>query len=318
MNWADYDVFCHVVEQHGFSAAARFIARPRSWVSAAILRLESDLGTRLFERTTRQLRLTDAGALLYRRMGPLFDSLRQAAAHAKAERDAIAGLLRIASPYEFGAHHVAPAACAMMIAHPQLEVQLDVQHASVSPLDTPHDIVFAMLDEPLPSSSIVIRRTLMLERSVFAAPSLLARHGEPRTPADLERLPLLAGGTDAEWRFSAPDGTAARTRIRAPRLRSSNAGARMLAAVDGLGVARITATFCRDAVAAGLLQVLLPEYRCDPLPIYALLPARRLMPPKVRRFLDVLDELESRHDGLPAPLRGPGAVAQARREAAAR
>lgn len=170
MNWADDDVFCHAVEQHGFSAAARFIARPRSWVSAAILRLESDLGTRLFERTTRQL--------------------------------------RIASPYEFGAHHVAPAACAMMSAHPQLEVQLDVQHAPVSPLDTPHDIVFAMLDEPLPSSSIVIRRTLMLERSVFAAPSPLARHGEPRTPADLERLPLLAGGTDAEWRFSAPDGTA--------------------------------------------------------------------------------------------------------------
>lgn len=309
MNWADYDVFCHVVEQHGFSAAARSVDRPRSWVSAAVLRLEAELGARLFERTTRKLRLTEAGEALYSTMGPLFGSLRQAAADAKAERDDVSGLLRIASPYEFGAHHIAPVACALMTTHPDLKVQLDVQHASVSPLEAPYDIVFAMLDSPLPSSSIVVRRALMLERGLFAAPSLLARHGEPADPADLERLPLLAGIADVEWRFTDADGEVGRTAIRSPRLRSSNADARLQAAIAGLGVARITATFCSSAVAAGLLRVVLPDHRCDPLPIYALLPARRLMPRKVRRFLDALDEHEARRANPPAPLKAPARAA---------
>lgn len=289
MQWADYDIFCHVVEQHGFSAAARILDRPRSGVSAAVLRLEGELGTRLFERTTRKLRLTESGRALYDEMGPLFSSLRQAAIHAKTEHEGVSGLLRIASPYEFGAHHVAPVACQLMAEYPELDVQIDVQHFSIDLIEESYDLVFRMLDAPLPSSSLVARRAYVLERGVFAAPSLLERFGEPRDALDLGRLPLLAGMSESEWRFTDADNVTTRTVIRNPRMRSSNADARLQAAIAGLGAACITATFCQPAVAAGKLRVVLPAYRCNPLTVYATLPARRLMPRKVRRFLDVLE-----------------------------
>ncbi len=114
MNWDDYDVFCRVIEHGGFTAAARAMDRPKSTVSASVARLEAELRARLMERTTRQVRLTEAGETLYHGIGPLFAGLREARADALAQGETVAGTLRIASPYEFGAHHLGPVACALM------------------------------------------------------------------------------------------------------------------------------------------------------------------------------------------------------------
>lgn len=290
MNWDDYDVFCHVVEHGGFSAAARALDRPKSSLSASVIRLESGLQARLLERTTRRLRLTEAGEALYHGMGPLFAGLREAHQEAVTQREGVTGLLRIAAPYEFGAHHLAQVACAMMARYRQLRVELDVQHASINPLDQGYDIAFAMLEAPLPASTIVVRRVFSLERGLFASPDFLRANREPDHPQQLAQMPLLVGGSDTEWRFKAPDGRVERITIQAPRLSSSNADVRLQAALAGLGVMRVTATFCDAMVKAGRLRRVLRAYECDPLRVYALLPAKRLMPEKVRLFLDLLGE----------------------------
>ncbi len=203
MNWDDYDVFCRVIEHGGFTAAARAMDRPKSTVSASVARLEAELRARLMERTTRQVRLTEAGETLYQGIGPLFAGLREARADALAQGETVAGTLRVASPYEFGAHHLGPVACALMARYPQLKVRIDVEHEAINPLERRYDIAFAMLDAGLPASSMVQRRMFSLERGVFASPELLERHGEPATPQELAALPLLCGLADTKWTFTA-------------------------------------------------------------------------------------------------------------------
>jgi DNA-binding transcriptional LysR family regulator len=289
MNWDGYETFCRVVEHGGFSAAARAMSRPKSTVSASVIRLEGELQARLLERTTRSLRLTEAGESLYHSVGPLFVRLREAHVEALAQGKAILGTLRIAAPYEFGAQHLSSVACEMMARHPRLKIQIDVEHASISPLDRRYDIVFSMVDTLMPASGIVARRVYSLRRGLFASPTLLATHGTPECPEQLSRLPLLTAPVDVEWTFVGPEGAVDRVPVRSPRLVSSNAEVRLQAALAGLGVARITASYCADAVQRGLLQPVLPAYACAPLPVYALLPGRRLTPAKVREFLDSLD-----------------------------
>jgi len=291
MDWEDLDIFCHVIDHGSFSEAARVLGRPKSSVSASIARLESRLGSRVIERTTRRLRLTESGETLYHEMSPLFRQLREALGNAATKGEAVSGHLRIAAPYEFGAHHLGAVACAMLGQHRDLEVDIDVEHQPVNLFDQQYDIVFTMVDKELPATSGVVRRVFSLERGLFASNGLFARFEEPRTPYDLRSLPLLAAASDTDWVFTDSAGGRHSIAIAAPRLRSSNAGIRLQAALAGLGVARITATYCEPAVQAGQLRRLLTDFECAPLRVYALLPARRLMPLKVKLFLDTLESM---------------------------
>jgi DNA-binding transcriptional LysR family regulator len=289
MNWDDLDIFCHVIDHGSFSGAARVLRRPKSSVSASVARLEARLGARVIERTTRRLRLTEAGESLYREMSPLFGHLREALGNAAAKEQSVRGRLRIAAPYEFGAHHLGAVACAMLADHPDLEVDIDVEHQPVNLFDQQYDIVFTMVDRDIPSTSGAVRRVFSLERGLFASPGMFAGMNRPQTPYGLRTLPLLAAASDTKWDFTDSAGGHHSIAVAAPRLRSSNAGIRLQAAVEGLGVARITATFCEPELATGRLERLLHDFECAPLRVYALLPARRLMPIKVRIFLDTLE-----------------------------
>jgi DNA-binding transcriptional LysR family regulator len=293
MNWDDFDAFCQVVDHGGFTAAARALDRPKSSLSAAVARLEEALATRQLERTTRRLRLTDAGEALYRDVSRPIAQLRELAVDALAKGSQVHGTLRIAAPYEFGAHHLASVACAVMAAHPQLRVHLDVEHARVALFERPYDIVFSAIEPSFAPATVTAKRVYSLARGVFASPALLRDHPPIETPDDLRALQLLAGGEDQAWAFTGSGEEAFEIDVRNPRLRSGNAEVRLQAAIAGIGVARITATFCESAVAQGHLVRLLPHHVCEPLRIYALLPGRRLMPAKVRVFLDALEE-ESR------------------------
>lgn len=292
MNWDDFDAFCQVVDHGGFTAAARALDRPKSSLSASVARLEAELGTRLLERTTRQLRLTDAGESLYRDISRPFAQLRERACEALAQGTTVQGTLRVAAPYEFGAHHLAPVACRVMRQHPQLKVHLDVEHARVALFERNYDIVFSAVEHSFAPSTVVTRRVYSLERGLFAAPELVAAQAPLAQPDDLGALPLLAGGDDQAWTFRNASGEEASVDVRNPRMRSGNAGVRLQAAMEGLGVARITATFCAEALARGRLVQVLPGWQCAPLKIYALLPGK-MVPAKVRVFLDLL-ELEAK------------------------
>jgi DNA-binding transcriptional LysR family regulator len=296
MNWDDFDSFCQVVEHGGFSAAARALERPKSSLSASVTRLEEQLGTRLLERTTRSLRLTEDGENLYRDVSRPLAQLRELAVDAVAKGSQVQGTLRIAAPYEFGAHHLAEVACRIMATHPQLKVHLDVEHSRVPLYERHYDIVFSATEPSAAPASVVTRRVFSLERGLFAAPQLLARFAQLSGPEDLNALPLLAGAEDTHWEFTNRAGEQSKVEVRNPRMRSGNASVRLEAALAGLGVARITATFCAEAVREGRLVTLLPQWGCAPLRIYAQLPGRKLMPAKVREFMDLLEALPT-HEG---------------------
>jgi DNA-binding transcriptional LysR family regulator len=287
MDWNDFDAFCCVIERGGFTAAAKALGRPKSSVSASVSRLEAELGARLLQRTTRRVRATEAGESLYQDAAPMFQRLRDVRSNAAARGNAVVGTLRIAAPYEFGAHHLGAVACTMLARYRDLRIDIDVEHGRIDPLDRSYDIVFSYYDGGLPDSGRVARNVFSLKRGIFASPALLERHPKVRTPLDLAELPAIASPADAEWSFADAKGATHSVPVR-PRMRSPNADVRRRATVAGLGVSRIVYTFCQDLVRDRRLEELLTDYVCAPLRIYALLPGRRLMPPKVRMFLDLL------------------------------
>lgn len=287
MDWNDVDAFCCVIEYGGFTAAAKALDRPKSSISASVARLETQLGAQLLQRTTRRVRATEAGESLYQDAAPMFQRLREVRSNAAARGSAVAGTLRIAAPYEFGAHHLGAVACAMLARYRDLRIDIDVEHGRIDPLDRSYDIVFSYYDGELPGSGRVARRVFELRRGIFASPALLERYPRVKAPADLAELPAIASPADAEWTFTDAKGSHS-VPVRA-RMRSPNADVRRRATLEGLGVSRIVLTFCEEHVRRKLLQPVLTDYACAPLRIYALLPGRRLLPPKVRVFLDLLD-----------------------------
>ena len=285
MNWDDFDAFCQVIERGGFTAAARAMDRPKSSVSAAIARLEDELQTRLLQRTTRRVRPTETGESLYRNAAPAFRRLREVRGEIIGRGDTVSGTLRVAAPYEFGAHHLGVIACRMLAQHPELRIEIEVVHGEVDLLGSGYDILFTVVERSLPDSGLVARRMFAIERALYAAPALLDAQGRPGSPEELSRLPLLARQGDTHWELTNAQERTVEVPIDA-RLITSNAEVRRQAAIDGLGVARITATYCEPLVAQRLLERVLPDWRSPPMRIYALVPARRLMPAKVRSFLE--------------------------------
>jgi len=178
-------------------------------------------------------------------------------------------------------------ACEMLARYPDLRIDIDVEHGRIDPLDRSYDIVFSYFDGDLPDSGRVARNVFSLKRGVFAAPALLEKFPKVKTPQDLAELPAIATPMDAEWSFTDAENRVHTVPLR-PRMRSPNADVRRRATLDGLGVSRIVLTFCEEHVRRKRLQPLLVDYTCAPLRIHALLPGRRLVPPKVRVFLDLL------------------------------
>ena len=124
---------------------------------------------------------------------------------------------------------------------------------------------------------------------MFAAPELLFKYPKVAVPEDLLRLPLLARPDDSEWTMRDSNDAVVIVPVNTARMRSSNASIRLKAAIEGLGVLRVTTSFCQSAMNAGQLVSVLPEFKCDPLGIFAFLPGRHLRPAKVRVFLDCLN-----------------------------
>ena len=183
---------------------------------------------------------------------------------------------------------VGPVACALMARY-QPRFRIDVEHEIVDPIAGNYDIVFAMLEAPVKPSAIVIRKVFSIARGLFAAPSLLESRGEPRTLGDLAGFPLLAGPIDAEWTL--PTATA-RFSILPPR--APGWSVRMPASGCRRRWPDAASWACRRASPGGggdrSAAPLLPDYACESLNVHALLPARRLMPEKVRCFLDAMEE----------------------------
>lgn len=289
IQWNDWEAFCCVVEQGTFTAAAEQLDCPKSRVSAAVARLESAIGSKLLQRTTRRMRLTDAGSAVYRDVAPLFARLREIRQETLAREERVQGVLRIAAPYEFGAHQLGGVICRTLAAHPALDVKVEITHGMVDPIRDGFDVAFVGVDADLPDSGTVARRIYLVERGLFAAPALAASLHPQLQPEDLANLPALTTPGDDMWEFMR-EGERVAVPIR-PRMQTANAELRLQGALAGLGIARLSLIYCEAEVAQGRLVKVLTDYPPPPLRVFALLPDRRLQPRKVRVFMEAVEAM---------------------------
>ena len=287
----ELEVFTQVIETGGFSAAARACRMTPSAVSKLVGRLEARLGVRLMNRSTRSLQLTAEGAVFYERavqiLGDLDTAEREAAAGAAPR-----GRLRVNSNVAFGRRHLAPLIPEFLARHPDVSLDLVLTDTVVDLMEQRADVAIRV--GPLRESRLVARKLGESRVVVVASPAYLARHGTPRTPADLVRHNLLGFGFTRlveSWPFRQADGGSVSVMPAGNALASD--GETMLALVlAGLGLARLSLFQTRDDIAAGRLVPVLEAFNPgDREAIHAIFVGQGgHLPARVRAFLDYLGE----------------------------
>jgi len=279
-------IFVAVAEQGSFVAAARHLGRSPAAVTRAVAALEDRLGTRLFNRTTRAVALTDAGGRyldLCRRALAEFEELELSAA---SERSEPRGLLTVTAPEMFGRLHILPIAQAFMRAYPAVRVSLLLLNRMVSFVDEGIDLGVRIAE--LQDSSLRAIQVGWVRRVAVASPAYLAARREPGSPADLTAHDIIAitGIRTAYDRWSFGAGAGETTVILEPRLTLSTVQAALDAAVAGGGIVRPLSYQSAPLEAGGQLRRLLRDQEPPPIPIHLIHPAGRYLAPKVRLFID--------------------------------
>lgn len=276
--------FVRVVADGSFSAAARKMRVSSAAVGKQIQLLEGWLGTRLFDRTTRHLRLTEAGAAFHERCIRILEDLEEAQRAAGALQAHPKGHLRISSPVSFSTLHLGGLLAGFLNAYPDISVDMELSDRTVNLLEEGFDLAIRI--GTLPDSSLAARRIGRSRFVLCAAPGYLKRKGIPRRPADLARHDCVAYALgEQEWHFTSPSGKAESVAVNA-RLRANN-GTMLNAAVnEGFGVLYVPGFIASRDLQAGRLVPLLPSYETKETGIYAVYPAGRHLPAKVRVFID--------------------------------
>lgn len=287
---SDLGPFVKVVEAHSFTAAAKQLGLTPSGVSRVVARLESRLGVRLLNRTTRAVTLTESGAAFYDRCVKILADVEDAERAMATARKTPRGRLRADAPTVLGEMILGPHLPSFLTKYPEVSLELTLRDHFIDPLAEGIDVVLRMAD--VAEAGLVARRLGACRVVVAASPAYLERHGRPTTPADLRRhscLSYVVSGRPIEWRFRGPRGPL--TLGVAGRIHASSGRVLVDAALAGLGLVHLFEPYVRREVASGALEQVLAEHALDPVPIYALYPQQGLVPPKVRVFLDYLVDL---------------------------
>jgi DNA-binding transcriptional LysR family regulator len=282
------EVFVKVVESHSFAAAARQLGLSPAMASKHIQALEERLGARLLNRTTRRLSLTEVGRGYYERSRQVLTDLEEADRAAGNLQRTPRGRLKVNAPFSFGIRHVGPAVAAYLGTYPEVTIDLDLNDRYVDILAEGVDL--ALRIGRLPDSSLIARRLAPIRLVAFAAPDYLARHGTPRTPADLAAHNCLLytyAATADEWRFIGPEGKDAVVRVTG-RLSANNGDVLLAAAMGGLGIGLGPTFIAGEHVQAGRLATLLPGYAPPEVALYAVYPPGRHLSAKLRSFVEFL------------------------------
>lgn len=281
--------FVRLVELGTFSAAAEDLRIKQSTVSKWVAGLEAELGVPLVERTTRRMRVTEAGHTFYGRARALLATYDEAVAELQAAAPELQGRLRVSVPVVFGRRFVSPWVPTFLAAHPGIELDLLFDDRYADLLGEDLDVALRV-GAPV-DSTWKSRKLGDSVRRVVAAPAYLSSRGRPARPSDLARHEcLLHSGlpAGAPWRFERA-GRSTRVKVRG-RLRANNSEALLTAALAGHGVALLADWLVDPHVSSGALEVLLEGYGLPPAPIYALTAPGRAMHPRARAFVEAFSE----------------------------
>ena len=291
-NLGDIRLFVEAANLGGLSAAGRKLGLSPAAASARLVKLEASLDTRLFERTTRQLRLTEEGRTYLAHCQLALQALDDAHAALQAGRGAVRGKLRISATSDFGRHVLKGWLDEFNLQNPEVTIGL-ILSDSLSNL-LPDEIDLAIRFGVLADSTLVARRLAPNRRVLCASPDYVSAHGAPEHPRDLERFDCIVLGTTPgvsnEWRFTRGDEVEVYT-VPLANSRETNDGALAREwAVAGHGLAMKSTWDIGADLRAGRLTVLMPQWRSPDAPVHALYQRSRYMAPRVRALIDFLIE----------------------------
>lgn len=286
---SDIAVFVRVVEAGSFTAAAEQLGLSQSAVSKCVTRLETHLGTRLLNRSTRKFSLTEAGSALHARGRRALDELEQAELEVARLQTEPRGVLRVNAPMSFGILHLAPALAKFLNHYPALTVDLQLDDRIVDLVEEGFDCAIRI--KALTDSALVARKLAPCRMAVCASPDYLKRRGTPTTPDALRDHACLVytyRDDPNEWVFRGPDNRELKVAV-GGRLRCNNGLIHRDAALAGLGILVTPTFYVGDELRSGRLQTILTDYTPIPEPsLYVVYPERRHLSPKVRAFVDFL------------------------------
>jgi DNA-binding transcriptional LysR family regulator len=278
-------VFIAVAEQQGFAAAARRLGLSAPAATRAVAALEARIGSRLLQRTTRALRLTEAGVRYLADCKRILAEIEDAEASAAGSHRDPKGQLGVTAPVMFGRMHVAPLLLDFLDSHPQVTARLVLLDRVADLLEEGLDVALRIAH--LPDSALQAVKVGTMRRIVCAAPDYLARHFTPTQPAELQRLTAITFGASSaagDWSFTGAQTT---LRVTPPsRLTVNAADVAIAAAVAGKGVTRVLSYQVAPELAAGRLVVLLEAYEPPPIPVHVVHLAGRRPDAKLRAFTD--------------------------------
>ncbi|ARN34807.1 LysR family transcriptional regulator, partial [Pseudomonas aeruginosa] len=279
-------VFLRVAETGSFTKAADLLDMPRATVSAAVQQLEAQLGSRLLHRTTRQVQLTHDGSVVLERCRHLLEDMEELESLFH-DGSRASGRLKVDVPSRVARLLIAPALPEFFRQHPDIELELGSSDRSVDLVQEGVDCVLRV--GQLGNSSLVARRLGEMQLINCASPAYLEEHGEPRTPADLDRHWAVnyaspSSGRVLPWEYREDGRTL--TRALRSRVTVNNAESYIACCLSGLGLIQIPAYDVREHLQRGELREVLPQWRAEAMPAYALYPHRRHLSRRVRAFVD--------------------------------
>jgi DNA-binding transcriptional LysR family regulator len=283
---ASMAAFVKAAEAGSFAAAASALGMSPQMIAKHVTWLESRLGTRLLNRTTRRQSLTGIGKAYYDRCKLVLAEADWADSIADEAKGAPRGRLRVNAPLSFGAHSLTPVIARYLRQHPKVEVDLVLNDRFVDLVEDEFEAVFRI--GPLADSSLTARELAPFRLVACASPDYLSERGVPVTPLDLETHECLvyaspSGRTIDDWHF-VRNGETHRVDVR-HRLRVNDAKALLIAALAGFGVAFIAEDLARDGLRSGHLTKVLPDYETPSRPIHLIYHPDRRQTPKLKSFI---------------------------------
>ena len=284
-HWDRIEAFVEVVRRGSFADAARHLGVSSSHVSRLVSRLETQLGTQLLYRTTRRLKLTDAGAVYFDHCGQLFDGFQEALSAISDYQQRPTGVLKLTCATTFGERYIAPLVNDFLARHPQLSMQLDFTNRRVDIIDEGFDV--AIRTGALPDSSLIARKLCPRREYIVGSVDYFQRHARPHTLGELSQHNCLLGSAD-QWAVDV-DGQHRQWKVQGSW--KGNSGTALLdAARKGRGLAQLPDYYVEDDLADGRLVSVLDQYACTHTAVWVVYPRHRHLSPKVRQFVDFLVE----------------------------
>jgi DNA-binding transcriptional LysR family regulator len=293
-------VFTRVVEHGSFAKAAERLGISTSACSRHVADLEAHLDSRLLNRTTRRLSLTESGQAFFERCAQVLADLEEAEQAAAASAARPRGTLKLTCSISFGVRHVAPLVAAFAAHHPEMRFDVQLSDRFVDLVEEGFDLALRIGESP--TQNLIARKLGETCLVPCAAPSYVRGHGAPESPADLAAHACLTYEYLPQrntWRFRDQAGGEHSVRVAGP-MHANNGEMLAAAAVEGIGIALEPDFIVGADLAAGRLVRILKDYAPTPTGIYAVYPSRRHLSAKVRAFVDFLAERFAAREGGPA------------------